>query len=120
MESDKVRPTRPKNPYNSFRHLDNPKLRPFRPRIEHLICLNRGCGTGADWFLTELDLLARTIAEVIPDRGTSSHGKLKVETWWGDQDGMVPKRGQGALLHLRSPSLLPALRADPYRLAKNG
>lgn len=90
MESDKVRVS-----------LSHPFGRPnvVPSRTEHLICLNRGCNTGGEWFQGELDLLARTIANHSPARGTptrSGKGRLQVETWWGDQDGMVPKQGQGA------------------------
>ncbi|KAJ9108326.1 hypothetical protein QFC20_003487 [Naganishia adeliensis] len=61
---------------------------------EHLICLNRGCNTGAEWFRNEMDHLETTIKNVWQSQHSATQSRLKVETWWGDEDGMVPRQGQ--------------------------
>ncbi|KAI5452465.1 hypothetical protein NCC49_000628 [Naganishia albida] len=61
---------------------------------EHLICLNRGCNTGAEWFRNEMDRLEDAIRTVWVSNRSSTQSGLQVETWWGDEDGMVPKQGQ--------------------------
>ncbi|KAJ9099908.1 hypothetical protein QFC21_003913 [Naganishia friedmannii] len=69
---------------------------------EHLICLNRGCHTGGEWFQRELEDLRNNIRDHVALEQLPGAGRLEVETWWGDQDGMVPKKGQESLYRTES------------------
>lgn len=61
---------------------------------EHLLCLNRGgANTGSEWFVREIAAVAMAVKEA----GSS---RLSLDVWWGGQDGMVPRNGQGRLFAL--------------------
>jgi hypothetical protein len=72
---------------------------------EHMMCLNRGCNTGPDWFVNEAQAVADAIKEVtdladamnaLPRKdGKPVADKLAIDVWWGGLDGMVPRNGQG-------------------------
>jgi hypothetical protein len=79
---------------------------------EHLICLNRGEeDTGHVWFERAIAQLAALIRLRRSERKNGEAdgenrqtatdgqgGRLQVHVWWGSDDKMVPRQGQGALI----------------------
>lgn len=60
---------------------------------DHLLCLNRGSSTGHEWFERTLGSLEDTL--VRSRLQSEKKQPLVVHIWWGWQDGMVPRQGQG-------------------------
>lgn len=75
---------------------------------EHMMCLNRGSGTGPEWFIKEIMAVSDAVRAAQSDTQPTNEGesadeikptkvphRLEINTWWGGLDGMVPKNGQG-------------------------
>lgn len=45
-----------------------------------------------------MDHLETTIKNVWQSQHSATQSRIQVETWWGDEDGMVPRQGQGSWL----------------------
>lgn len=61
---------------------------------EHLQCLNRGTvDTGPEWFEANVSAM---VAEIVSARNAAGNpaARLRLDIWWGWQDGMVPRQGQ--------------------------
>lgn len=80
---------------------------------DYLLCLNRVPGEeyGAEYFKTGIRDVERMVANRKKERQGQGQGegeregqRLKVEMWWGDQDGMVPKAGRGEFIRVRVES----------------
>jgi hypothetical protein len=71
---------------------------------EQMICLNRGpTNTGPEWFEATISALAGTIRS--EQRGRHIE-RLKIDIWWGLQDGMVPRKGQCRFLFRQTMPLV--------------
>lgn len=64
-----------------------------------MLCLNRGeIDTGPAWFTEEIGAVAAALRKAQGKDGEKGKvDKLPLDIWWGGQDGMVPRNGQGEL-----------------------
>jgi len=53
---------------------------------EFLLCLGRGGGIDQQWY--------RTTIAAIAEKYASEGRHVTVETWWGEEDSMIPTKGQ--------------------------
>lgn len=75
-----------------------------------------------------MDRLEDAIRTVWVSNRSSTQSGLQVETWWGDEDGMVPKQGQGQWLCVQTGNILiclfrvveQAVRIEVRRAGSNG